>query len=267
MMLSFLATQGFAIMYYGGAGWQFGKRKVSGMSNEEVNAMSPNQFLMKLHGETRTMVPTMAQGMKDMTPLISTTIQEFGAYIREAVKAIPAAVGEIFKPQDTSFSPLTQVAGSTVTPVRGYYPDRTIGTERQAELDAQIKALIDKYYKPIPHYVSPKVAIDQAKADALRMREIQEARARNAKAEALIAYKKRQPILPQLSITEQQRQVKRKAGRSQILERTRLIRAIASQARLAKNTDTRAQDYSSRWATLRSTQQLLVNLLARYRFV
>ncbi len=49
MMLSFLATQGFAIMYYGGAGWQFGKRKVSGMSNEEVNNMTPNDFLQRLH--------------------------------------------------------------------------------------------------------------------------------------------------------------------------------------------------------------------------
>ncbi len=97
MMLSFLATQGFAIMYYGGAGWQFGKRKVSGMSNEQVNNMTPNEFLQQLHGEIKTAIPTMQQGMKDMTPLINTTITQFGAYIREAIKALPEAVGNIFQ--------------------------------------------------------------------------------------------------------------------------------------------------------------------------
>ncbi len=96
MMLSFLATQGFAIMYYGGAGWQFGKRKVSGMSNEQVNNMTPNELLQKLHSETKTMVPTMQQGMEDMTPLIHTTITQFGSYIREAIKAFPEAIGNIF---------------------------------------------------------------------------------------------------------------------------------------------------------------------------
>jgi len=92
MMLSFLATQGFAIMYYGGAGWQFGKRKVSGMSNEEVNAMTPNDFLMRLHSETKTMIPTMSQGMQDMTPLVKTSMVLFGTYIREAIAAFPKVV-------------------------------------------------------------------------------------------------------------------------------------------------------------------------------
>lgn len=113
MMLSFLATQGFAIMYYGGAGWQFGKRKVSGMSNEQVNEMTPNEFLQQLHSEIKTAIPTMQQGMKDMTPLINTTITQFGAYIREAIKALPEAVGNIFQQSyqgaDNPYGQLTNV--------------------------------------------------------------------------------------------------------------------------------------------------------------
>ncbi len=120
MMLSFLATQGFAIMYYGGAGWQFGKRKVSGMSNEEVNKMTPNDFLMKLHSETKTMVPTMAKGMEDMTPLITTTMEQFGSYIREAIKAIPSAVSNIFT--ESANAPLSSIGGGAHSQVLGYAP-------------------------------------------------------------------------------------------------------------------------------------------------
>ncbi len=282
MMLSFLATQGFAIMYYGGAGWQFGKRKVSGMSNEEINKMSPNEFLMKLHSETKTMVPTMSQGMKDMTPLIRTTMIEFGAYVREAIQAVGPMVANIFRdPQQTSFSPLTQVAGSTVTPVRFGSSDRL--DVDQAELEKQFNQwLKDQGYTPGgqtqlgPGYVDPQ--IKKKLADAKRKQEKLERDARNQRAKDILALKKK-PILPQLSIQGQARfakNLKRKAGQSQKMERLKLIREIRDLGTKIKNWRLGTQGTKGYGAQLRLRRPFvnrlraktlaLTNLLARYRF-
>ncbi len=248
MMLSFLATQGFAIMYYGGAGWQFGKRKVSGMTNKQVNNMTPNEFLQQLHGETRTMVPTMQQGMKDMTPLIHTTITQFGAYIQEAIKAIPEAVGNIFSQSyqgaDDPYGTLTNVRLSQGS--QQFQRDRELykgGALSQYQLDLARK--------------KERSGKTQLEDYNLQKQKLLAARAANARAEAIL---KHVSIVPQIAKTNLTG--KRKAGQSQIMERLKLIKLIA----FIKNQPDSKSSPGLKAKQMRSAQQKLVNLLARYRF-
>ncbi len=262
MMLSFLATQGFAIMYYGGAGWQFGKRKVSGMSNEEVNAMTPNDFLQKLHGETRTMVPTMAQGMKDMTPLISTTIEQFGSYIREAIKAFPQALQNIVTQPSSN---LTAIAGGGAHAQGLSFAQ--IQMQQYLNLEASKHAGshqdIKSYEDALTADTSGMTLAQHEfnKSEKIRLQLIKDAQlqdARNKRA-ILVAKEAKNFQTPTAQISTRDIQIiKRKAGQSAIMERQRLIRNIASYSR--------KPDTSVWRKILRAEQQKLVNLLARYRF-
>ncbi len=275
MMLSFLATQGFAIMYYGGAGWQFGKRKVSGMSNEEVNKMSPNEFLMRLHSETRTMVPTMAQGMKDMTPLVKTTLVLFGAYIREAIKAFPEVVQNILGSTDSGeFSNIP-----TTTPQSGNLPPQmasflhyfaTLSKATQSKIVEQAESPFDNQItaqvgNPVTGNEKPTNLIPyKGKWASLQMLQ----NLVKAKGKSLEKQEIKQISTAQfLSPAEKAGQLlhgKKKAGQSQILEKAKLIAGIKK--RKAQSLSSSGNDKLLALKSLKTLQQLLANLLARYYF-
>ncbi len=253
MMLSFLATQGFAIMYYGGAGWQFGKRKVSGMSNEEVNKMSPNDFLMKLHSETKTMVPTMAQGMQDMTPLVKTTLVLFGQYIREAIKAFPKVVQAIVGGDGGEFSniPTTSGTGGNLPPTMAsflhYFATLSKATQGQVLAEAELPSLPKQDFSPTKQDLIDEAML-KAKLKALQTPEIK----------------------PQLSIAEQESLKlgkKKKAGQSQIMAKIAIPIEISKWKKLyitaVANGSSAAPKYL---ANMAAAQQNLINLLARYSF-
>ncbi len=236
MMLSFLATQGFAIMYYGGAGWQFGKRKVSGMSNEEVNAMTPNDFLLKLHSETKTMVPTMAQGMKDMTPLITTTIEQFGSYIREAIAAFPQAVQNVF--EDPNENKLVNPAGgfavsalagvgtlSTFRPGLTKYMSQVRGGTIPAGLT------YDEYLRLTGQSRTADVNTDAFRKEAAReqARFERDKRLLERQHIAQIRTDARKADVSKFQRRRSSSFIKRKAGQSQKLERSRLITFVNKQ--------------------------------------
>ncbi len=262
MMLSFLATQGFAIMYYGGAGWQFGKRKVSGMSNEEVNKMSPNEFLMKLHSETRTMVPTMAQGMKDMTPLVKTTLELFGTYIREAIKAFPQVVQNILGSTDSGeFSNIPTSSGSSgnlppqMASFLHYFATLSKATKLQIVQEAE---------KSKPSTITG-FNVSEAQAQALEKQKdfLEDQKKKSLKLKILTTVIKTPlPIAPF-------KKTKKKAGQSQIMHRNLLIKNIAiigKQLSQLPSWKRKGAGFKSIQKNLFSQQQQLVNLLDRYRF-
>ncbi len=271
MMLSFLATQGFAIMYYGGAGWQFGKRKVSGMSNEEVNKMSPNEFLMKLHSETKTMVPTMQQGMEDMTPLIKTTIEQFGSYIREAIAAFPQAVQNVFEaPENKLVNPAGGYAVSALSGIGTLAPrsglQQFMKTSRGGTIPAGLT--YDEYLRLTGQSRTADVNTDAFRKEAAREQ------ARFERDKQLLERKKIALIRAdarKLDVSKFQRRrgvsfTKRKAGQSQRMEKARLIiqiQRIQSSVRIYGKYTTKGKHFSSR---LRIEQRNLALLLQTYRF-
>ncbi len=286
MMLSFLATQGFAIMYYGGAGWQFGKRKVSGMSNEEVNKMTPNEFLQQLHAETKLMVPTMQQGMKDMTPLIKTTIEQFGSYIREAIAAFPQAVANVFSQGDDS-TLRAQLASLGSTSLIGTGPRTGSDSKFIDQLMAAIVAA--KKGGTLPTGFTSKVEeFENTEAKRIEIQKIETARVKRlqelleAKKAAAIRLEARQgtPQIPILKFGERAA-TKQAAGQSQRIAKTQFINNIQkwnaevrvlqeflkrggfiapTVQRIKKNGITRL------FNQIRTERQRLTNLLARYQF-
>ncbi len=87
-MLAFMGAQSFIMMQMAGAGWQYGKRKISAMKNEEFNALTVNSLLQKEVADVRQAIPTIIQSMNDMTPMVSEIVKQYGDFILAAVNAL-----------------------------------------------------------------------------------------------------------------------------------------------------------------------------------
>ncbi len=85
-MLAFMATQSFLMMQMAGAGWQYGKRKISAMSNIEFNKLSTNQLLSNETADVRKAIPTIEASMNDMTALMAPIVAQYADFIKEAIK-------------------------------------------------------------------------------------------------------------------------------------------------------------------------------------
>ncbi len=90
-----MAAQSFIMMYQAGEGWQYGKRKISAMSNEEFNKLTPNIVMEKQAIVLRDALPTIQKSMDDMTPIIGTIVAQFGDFINAAIAALPQMLQNI----------------------------------------------------------------------------------------------------------------------------------------------------------------------------
>ncbi len=91
-MLAFMGAQSFIMMYQAGEGWQYGKRRISAMSNEEFNKLTPQMVMEKQAVVLRSSLATIERSMNDMTPMIGTIVKQYGDFIREIIAAIPEAL-------------------------------------------------------------------------------------------------------------------------------------------------------------------------------
>ncbi len=94
-MLAFMGAQSFIMMYQAGEGWQYGKRKISAMSNEEFNALTPQIVMEKQAVVLRSALSTIEKSMNDMTPMVGSIIKQYGDFIREIIAAIPETIQNI----------------------------------------------------------------------------------------------------------------------------------------------------------------------------
>ncbi len=97
-----MPIQSYLMMYFAGAGWQIGKRKISAIPNDEFNKMSANDLLKGFTADLRETIPTLERSLNDITPLIATLIEQYGDFIKIALEVIP------------------QVAADVVTSARGF---------------------------------------------------------------------------------------------------------------------------------------------------
>ncbi len=94
-MLAFMPIQSYLMMYFAGSGWQYGKRKISAMSNEEFNKLTPERLLEQHSDELKRVMPTLKKTLDDVTPLIAILVEQYGDFIKEAIKAVPQALQNI----------------------------------------------------------------------------------------------------------------------------------------------------------------------------
>ncbi len=66
IMIPFMAAQSFAMGQAFGTSFQYGKRKISSMSNEEFNKLTAQQAHAEIQSDIRDMIPSMNQSFKTM---------------------------------------------------------------------------------------------------------------------------------------------------------------------------------------------------------
>ncbi len=255
-MLAFMPIQSYLMMYFAGAGWQIGKRKISAIPNTEFNKMSANDLLKGFTADLRETIPTLERSMNDVTPLIKVLIEQYGDFVREAIKALPEAIGNIFQQSG-------QLGQGQITNVR-----LSQGSQESAR-DRELYAGGPSLYEQDIQRQQQREVVSTAAANAARAREIAlrnaAARERNERAEELL---RQVPIVPQIPLRglNETPAGRRAAGQSQILERLKLIKEISASAARINNPRNRPQQIAAEKINLRRLQQLLTNLLARYRF-
>jgi len=107
MMIPFMGAQSLVIGKMFGEGFQYGKRKISAMPNEEFNKLSFEDLMSNARNEIKASIPTMQQAMNDMQPMVATVVHEFIDYLKlvlEAAKQELPSTGQDLQRETTGLS-------------------------------------------------------------------------------------------------------------------------------------------------------------------
>ncbi len=94
-MLAFMGAQSFVMMFQAGEGWQYGKRRISAMSNEDFNKLTPERLLQNQAATLRSSLSTIEKSMNDMTPMIETIIRQYGDFLKEIIAVTPSVAADV----------------------------------------------------------------------------------------------------------------------------------------------------------------------------
>ncbi len=70
-----------------GTMFQYGKRRISAMSNDEFNKLTPQELQKRMTIQIQGMIPEMEDQIKAMRPMVELIIKEFAQYILLATRA------------------------------------------------------------------------------------------------------------------------------------------------------------------------------------
>ncbi len=265
MMIPFMGAQSLVIGKMFGEGFQYGKRKISAMSNEQFNKLTFQDMMSNARTELQASIPTMQAALHDMQPLVETVINEFFDYIKIFAERVPEATRLLTGGGEFDFSGKT--GGFNLSPediaALAKTGQQTIGTQ-----------VLGDTVQPSRISTVPGLTVQEAQQRA-RQQQIsfgrqqllaKEAHARLVRGRTVIA-----PSGPTASVRSQQR-----AGQSQKMERLKLIKEISNAGKtlvhlkeLQRRGVLRGSDVAQLQRlpnVLRMLQQKLVNLLARYVF-
>ncbi len=263
MMIPFMGAQSLVIGKMFGEGFQYGKRKISAMPNEEFNKLTFESLMSNARDEMQASIPTMQKAMQDMKPMVETVVHEFTNYLRLVIDAAPEQAGQIVE-QIRETSGFNKANQSLVDLIK------------QAGID------IDEFWKaaglpagPVSAFATDMpttVGVDLTKPSTVKGLTIGEAqqRARDIQKqhEKQIAEQRRLRIkLKGTPVFQKPRGFgrKRRAGQSQKFERIKLVKHIAMSIANQSRTTNKEQRRKN-VITVQRLQQRLVNLLSRYSF-
>ncbi len=261
-------------MYAAGGAWQYGKRRISAMSNEEFNKLMPIDLLKEHTTMLRSAIPTIQQSIQDMTPLINTLMTQFGTFINKAIESIPQTVSNILGTPGGEFSeiPTTESVetgtgfnlGGTQFGFLHYAKALADATKRGEELPVDesgpstipgltvFQAQLQAFNKQKTFEEAEKIRKDSLRKASFTTGQITD-------------IKKARKIVTGPTSTFGTIGTKKKAGQSQIMARKEFISKIANSAFNMRSATT--PDVLKRHqAIMEMWQQRLVNLLARYIF-
>ncbi len=87
MMIPFMGIQSAVMAKQFGENFQYGKRRISAMSNEEFNRLTPKILMENANAELKSMIPSMEQSIKDMSEFQTFLIGEFIKMIGDLLAA------------------------------------------------------------------------------------------------------------------------------------------------------------------------------------
>jgi len=154
MMMPFMAGQSMLMGDAFGKAYQYGKRKISAMSNEEFNALTPEMLGQQIVTDYKGIIPSLEEAVKASTEFQSIIIQEMGIIL----KSIPNELLKFF-----GIEPPTEEAGLlfvTLDIVKAWLDSKLV-TERtinltkynlssQAIIIAQYNLRIPPEPEPVP---------------------------------------------------------------------------------------------------------------------
>ncbi len=71
-----------------GSFFQYGKRKISSMSNEEFNALTPEALTSQLLSNVNNMIPTVEQSFKQMEQMNVLILDAMAKYFNQGVQKL-----------------------------------------------------------------------------------------------------------------------------------------------------------------------------------
>ena len=118
MMIPFMATQSLAMGEAFGKSFQYGKRKISSMSNEEFNKLTPQMMMAEQTANIQSLIPQLTQQMKNSNDMQVEIFNQMKELIPAFLKSLGIAAEnptDIFTPtQDTANKINTSTASRRV---------------------------------------------------------------------------------------------------------------------------------------------------------
>jgi len=257
MMIPFMGAQSLVIGKMFGEGFQYGKRKISAMPNEEFNALTFEKMMSNARDEMQASIPTMIQAMQDMKPMVAAVIHEFTNYLKLVIEAAPEEVGGVI-----------DVAAHAIAP-----HGTNIHTDEQNIFESIAEQFPHIHEAGATDLVGAKIKIplqsfEDTEAKRIEIQRLQTLK--NDRLKAMLDVKRKRLALkvPLPSAILPVRKFKQAAGQSQRLELKKLRDQIVSFTKLIKLFNKNQQFNKSQNITkrLKVTRQNLANLLNRYRF-
>ncbi len=119
MMIPFMGIQSAVMAKQFGENFQFGKRRISAMSNEAFNKLTPKILMENNAAEIRNMIPSMKESIHDMDEFQKFLIVEFLSMI----KSLPADVLKFMGIDPRIFEEDYDAFVDSFTPKKGTFVD------------------------------------------------------------------------------------------------------------------------------------------------
>ncbi len=272
-----MGAQSLVIGKMFGEGFQYGKRKISAMPNEEFNKLTFQDMMSNARSEMQASIPTMQAALHDMQPLVETVVQEFFAYIKQIAAMLPEQTRQLTGGGDlligstgaegTKTLNLTQAERDwLVSQSQGKSGDllgdilEKLGLDRFGQSAGAVDQTTTLSFPSTVAGLTVAQAQQQARDKQIVFEKAKEKERREFIASRVALTKIKQPVAQVRA-----GRAKAAAGQSQKMERLKLIRAINALVKQTK-ADPFGQNAEIFARRLRNMQQQLVNLLARYRF-
>ncbi len=97
VMIPFMAMQSGAMALAFGTYFQYGKRRISAMSNEEFNAIQPGDIYKGITDTINAMIPSFREQNASMQGLQQEILKQLMEYAKQAAQTLPGQIGDVVK--------------------------------------------------------------------------------------------------------------------------------------------------------------------------